>query len=146
MTDTASAEQRDIQHPAPQRGEVSLLAIVFGLVAAPTVWALHLTVNAALASSVCKGLSPNIGRDGALVAMTATGLTALGVSVIAAVVAYRGWRATQQKQESKHHIVFEVGEGRTRFLCVIGIVFSIGFFAASLFDLIAVYMVPLCAS
>lgn len=146
MSDTTSPAQKDIRHPAPRRGAVSLFGLVFGLAGAPLVWALHLTFNAAVAGRVCEATGPNLGRDGALVAMTVSGLIALSISAAAGLVAYRGWRATHEAQESQHHTVFDVGEGRTRFLCLIGIVFSAGFFAASLFDLIAVYMVPLCAS
>jgi hypothetical protein len=43
-----------------------------------------------------------------------------------------------------HHLV-EVGEGRSRFLAVCGMVTAGGFFIAIAFNTLSVLLVPLCA-
>jgi hypothetical protein len=138
-----------VAHPAPARHRVSGWALAFALLAAPFVWSEHLLVNSALASSACTGADIFFGlvtAESAEVLMLISGLIALAVAAAGGYVAYSAWVATSGDDEASHHHVLEVGEGRTRFLALVGMVFSGGFFAASVFDVIALFMVPLCAN
>ncbi len=149
----AAAESRTelgpISHPAPTRHRVSGWALAFALFGGPFVWSEHMLVNSAVASIACKGADPLFGAltvDTAWVLLIISSAVALIVSGAAGYVAYSAWAATSGDDEESHYSVVEVGEGRTRFLAMVGMVFSGGFFAASIFDVIALLMVPLCGS
>jgi hypothetical protein len=60
-------------------------------------------------------------------------------------VALRGWRATAQESPGPAHHLMEAGEGRTRYLSMIGMGFSLLFFVASVFGILIYAIEPLCA-
>jgi hypothetical protein len=66
-------------------------------------------------------------------------LTGLG-----AAVAYRSWQATRHENDGHTGHVLETGRGRTRFLGLLGMMTSLGFVAAVLFDTVVLFTVPLC--
>jgi hypothetical protein len=70
---------------------------------------------------------------------------ALLICVAAGAVSYRSWRATGQENQGHVHHLMEKGEGRTRYLALIGMCFSAIFFAAVLFGAIIFAIEPLCA-
>jgi hypothetical protein len=76
-----------------------------------------------------------------------TGIIALAVSLGALAVSWRNYDATRHEHEgadrSEQNLI-EVGEGRTRFLSMVGMIFSGSFFLASIFTLLGLFMVPLC--
>lgn len=71
-------------------------------------------------------------------------MLALVICTGAFLVAVRSWRVVGT--ESHGHMETEVGEGRTRFLGIIGMAFSVRFFCAVLFGLISLWIVQLCVS
>jgi hypothetical protein len=60
------------------------------------------------------------------------------------IVSFRNWRITGREVEGHIHHLIEKGEGRTRYLGIIGMAFSLLFFAAVLFGAIVLAIVPLC--
>jgi hypothetical protein len=143
-------------HPAPRRDKAGLVLLFFGLAAGPIVWSIHLVANYALASHSCfpdgapRFLAPSgIGRVW-LTLVAIDGLAML-VTAIAALISYRNWRTTR-RETSEHaspaaghaNELVEIGEGRTRFLALWGMLTSAGFILTILFDLVGLFVLPLC--
>ena len=134
-----------VQHPAPHRSRVGFPAAIFGLIAGPLAWSGHLLASYALASHHCypgavprQDMPGGAGLWGALLAIDAV---ALAIALLGTLTAFRGWSAS--RAEASHHPL-EVGEGRTRFLAICGMIASMGFLAAIAIDVVALFMVPLC--
>jgi hypothetical protein len=72
-------------------------------------------------------------------------LLALAICAAAGVVSFRNWRITGREVDGHIHHLIEKGEGRTRYLSIIGMAYSTLFFAAVLFGAIVLAIVPLCA-
>lgn len=134
-------------HPSPHRGKTRLAALLYGLVAAPLAWALGQVVNATVAQEACfPGTEPLAtpaiaDLRGIHVAVL---VAALLVSASAAMIALGAWRATRDEQAGGHHALLSIGEGRSRFMALAGLVTSVGFFIGTLFSVPAVLLVPGC--
>jgi hypothetical protein len=134
-------------HPAPQRDRVSLFALCFGLAAAPLAWVAQTIIGYALSSYACfPGDSPRsmplfAGAEQIAVAMN---LIAIVVAAVAASIACRSWQATRDEDDGRASHLVEVGEGRTRFLALWGMLTSVGFLVAMIFASLAILLVPLC--
>jgi hypothetical protein len=134
-------------HPAPHRHKVSLLALGFGLAAAPLAWAAQTITGYALSSHACfPGDTPRVAplfAEAGQIAV-AINLIAIVVAAAAAAIAYRSWRATRDENDGRLHHLVEIGEGRTRFLALCGMLASLGFLVAIIFASLAILLVPLC--
>ncbi len=146
-----------IEHPAPARGQAHLGVLLFGLMGAPVTWAAHLLANVTIAGRACYSGAELRPPD--LAAAHATQTLILAIDAVAAllalaalIVSYRAWRQTRHEQPpqsqdgSAHEHVAEVGEGRTRFIALGGILMSSVFFVAILFDTYAAIVMPECAN
>jgi len=137
----------DRAHPAPQRHQVGLLILGAALVATPAIWGLRLVLNFALASYFC---FPGSIRQYALPRWTwptllGVDVLAIAVAVLAAVVSWRNWQRTADERAVPGAPLIEIGEGRTRFLALWGLMTGIGFAVAGAFDLVTLWIVPVCA-
>jgi hypothetical protein len=117
---------------------VPLLLLV---AAPPTTWTAHLILNYTLASRVCfSGLQPltAILPPGHLLWFVLPFIDVVALTICAGtiVATYR----LRQLPETPAHA------GRTRFLAQWSVILGGGFFIATLFDAVAVFMVPLCAT
>ena len=138
-------------HPAPHRHRVPAAALVFGLVAAPTAWTGQLLVNATLAGYACypfgeprAALTP--GWSWLWPMLLAVDVVTLLVCIAGGIVALWCWRSTREERPGPSHHLIEAGEGRTRFLSMWGLLFSVGFACATVFDMVTLFVVPLCGS
>ena len=134
-------------HPAPQRHHVALLVLLAALFAVPTIWGLRLVLNFALASYFC---FPGTVRQYTLPGWTwptLLGIDALAIAValLAAAASWRNWQLTRDEAAASGAPLMELGEGRTRFLALWGLMTGIGFAVAIAFDLVALWIVPVCA-
>jgi hypothetical protein len=137
------------RHPAPHRGRVNLVALLYGLFAGPVAWAGNLMLSYGLAAHACyPGAWPlrqaDQGFGFAWPLIVAIHCVALAICASAAFVSFRNWRVTGRENEGHVHHLIEKGEGRTRYLGVIGMGFSALFFAAVLFSAIVLVIEPLC--
>lgn len=119
----------------------SVPPLLLSVAAPPAAWAAHLVLNYTLASRVCfPGAEP-------LTAILPPGhplwfvlplidVLALAICTGTIVAAYR----LRQIPETPAHA------GRTRFLAQWSVILGGGFFIATLFDAVAIFMVPLCAT
>jgi hypothetical protein len=138
-----------VTHPAPRREHAGFASLLFGLFGAPIAWSVHEMVSYGMASHACyPGAAP---RTTALpqghwiwAALLAVNLIAIGVAAAAAVTSYRSWAATRRESAGNAPHLLEVGEGRTRFLALWGVLTSAGFVLAIALDIIALLVVPLC--
>jgi hypothetical protein len=136
-------------HPAPHRDKVSMFLLLLGLMAAPLMWAGHLYLSYAFAAESCfPGDAPlKYAVEGAAAVRTILAVfdaVALTVAVVAGLIAFRSWRTTRHEAEQADQHAVEVGEGRTRFMAVWGMLSSGLFFGALLFATIASLAVPIC--
>ena len=127
-----------------------LVAALFGVFAGPFAWALQLNVNYALASYACfphTEARPRLlpGWQHFSWGLLVVNLAALALSGAAAFLSWRSCRATRQVYLGRGVALLEVGEGRTRFLAICGLMSAFGFATAILFNLFAVLTVPPCA-
>jgi hypothetical protein len=135
------------QHPAPHRRNVGLSSLLLGLTAAPVAWVTQLIVGYGVASHACfpgdmPRASPLFLATGTIV--TAFNLAAIIISIAGVVLSFRSWRATREEHAGRSHRLLDVGEGRTRFLAICGMLTSMGFLVATIFASIAILAVPLC--
>ncbi|VFU16471.1 hypothetical protein [Methylocella tundrae] len=147
----------DISHPAPARGEEKIVALAFGLMGAPLIWALHLLVNVSVAGQACAGAEPRLDATmtpgASQTFLLAVDGLACAVALAALFVSYRAWRATRRENATKQprqsgataaQHTTEIGEGRTRFIALGGILMSSLFLIAILFDSLAALAGPSC--
>ena len=136
-------------HPAPNRDKVSFWALMFGCCAAPVFWLGQLGLGYWVSAQVCYG-----GDHPTVTQMPGTLHTALIVFDIVAIVAalagltvsFASWRATQEEKEGGAHRALHIGEGRARFMALWGIMSSLWFLGAIVFETIGSLVVPVCTS
>lgn len=136
-------------HPAPHRDRVALWAILYGLFAAPIVWSGDLMTDYALVSHACYPgdlplVKAALGWGWVWPLVLAFHLLALVLIASGFLMAYQNWRVTGPPEGHAHHLL-EVGEGRTRFLGIVGMAFSVLFFFIAATETVAMALVPLCA-
>ena len=113
--------------------------LAFGAIGGPLAWGVRLVVNYALASHAC--FSGDVPRDDATSGwlwslLIAVDAAALLIAAIAVIVSYSSWRSTREEFEGSAPEVIDIREGRTRFLALWGMMTGLGFFLATVFDLV----------
>jgi hypothetical protein len=135
---------------SPQGHRVSLGALLFGFAAAPIAWIGQLLLNYGFSSYVCFPKSvplsePMVGWRWITPALFGLDALALILTIAGAVVSWRAFALTRDEHKGDHHHLIEVGEGRSRFLALSGLMTAGGFFLIVLFNTISLILVPLCA-
>lgn len=134
-------------HPSPQRHRIGRFAVWFAIAAAPLAWNLQLLFNVGLVAHGCfphdePRAQPIWSR--LPVAVGAIEVAALVVCVVAGLVAWRNWRRTRDERPGSAHHVLEGGDGRTRFMALVGLLTSALFGLAVVFAAIVLALVPPC--
>ena len=140
------------EHPAPHRGRVSIIASLASLIAGPAAWIVQLVVGYGLSSLACfphdaalRQSSPP-GWSSETLLLGAINGACLMVAIVSGVIALIHWRRTRGERGGGATQALEIGEGRTRFLAICGMLSSFGFALAILFDTPALLAVPACWS
>jgi hypothetical protein len=139
--------QVSVKHPAPHRHRVSLAALFFGLAAAPAAWNAQLLISVALSAHACYPRDVPLtlpiwgGLWPILVAIDVAGIV---LAVAGGLVSLRSWRLTFDEAPGSAHQLLDIGQGRTRFLAMFGVLTSVLFTLGMLFAAAAVFVVPLC--
>jgi hypothetical protein len=134
-------------HPAPHRERVRLWLLMFGMIAAPGFWIAQLLLSYGVSAVACYGSDhPTSIASGTVVrtALFVFDAVALIAALAGGIVSYASWRAVRAQQQHGRHPALEVGEGRTRFMALWGIMSSLCFGGAIVFNTIASVMAPLC--
>jgi CRISPR-associated DxTHG motif protein len=132
---------------APETHSVRFLTLLFGACAAPIVWLGQLMLGYGVSAYVCyPGDHPQslIATGPLFSALMVFDVVALIVCAASGLISWRAWRrSTSDKAHGSRHVL-HTGEGRDRFLALWGIMSSLWFFAAILFNVIASVTVPPC--
>jgi hypothetical protein len=140
----------DHPHPAPHRHSINFSLLAACLVGVPTLWGLRLVLNYFFDSYFCfpggDARRPTLPGGLGWVWPTILAIDVLTIlfAVGAIVVSYRNWSRTREEYASPHAPLIEIGEGRTRFLSLWGLMIGVGFLIAVLFDFLALWIVPVC--
>ncbi len=124
------------------RAPVSRLVLVACLAAGPIAWNAHIVALYALASETCfAGREPLAAADnrGTWMVLVALLCAALALSLIAGLWSYRNWRVSAGLDRGTK-------VRRTHYLARFAMLMSVGFAIAAVFDGIAMFMLPLCAT
>ena len=144
MSDAATPHE----HPSPHRTRISAAALLFTLAIGPAAWVLQQTLSYGVTSHVCFPFD-------APVAPTASTWSWLWPAILAASVAFLllalggvwialgAWRATR---DEKGGVLLDVGEGRSRFLAVCGLLAGSLFCLAIVFDMAVAVSLPSCGT
>jgi hypothetical protein len=140
------ARSPTLTHPA---SPPNLSYVVLALFAVPALWGVRLVVNFGLVSHYC---FPSGVRRGSLPGSfdwlwpTLLGIDLFTIVIAAAafVVSYRIWRITTDASITSRAPSIEIGEDRTRFLSFWGLLTSALLAVAIGFDIVALWIVPLC--
>jgi len=123
--------------PAPEAREPHFLWLLFGCSVAPLFWLGQMMLGYGLTAYVCyPGDHPVrlVSAGPLFAALMIADMVALGACATGAFVSWKAWG------------LLRAGEGRNRFLALWGLLSSLWFFAAILFNIFASIMVPVCRS
>lgn len=134
-------------HPAPHRARVGAVATWFAILAGPLAWSAQLLVNSTIAAHGCyphdMPLAGSIWGNARSV-MAGVEIVALAFCALAGLGGWRNWlRTRDEKQGSAHHLL-EAGDGRTRFMAMVGLMTSVLFLVAVAFAAFNLAAVPAC--
>lgn len=139
-------------HPTPHRGRARPLYLLAGLVAAPLAWIVQICTCEALASQACFPMrhplsEPALGSLLHLIAVVSGVCFVVSSAGIAA--AWVSWRATRRERVvgsgDLAQGLLDSGEGRTRFLALVGVLGSSVFMLGLLLTAMAAFVVSPCA-
>jgi hypothetical protein len=132
---------------APETRTVHFLTLLFGAAAAPIFWAGQIMLGYAVTAFACyPGDHPVQVNFGAALFSTvlAFDMVALVACAAGGLVSWLSWRKVRHGASHRH--ILHTGEGRDRFLAMWGIMSSLWFFFAVLFNTIASLTVTPCLS
>ena len=130
---------------APETRSIKFLVLLFGACAAPVFWIGQVVLGYGLTAYACyPGDHPvRPAATGAIFsALMAFDAVALLATACGAWVSWQAWRYA--REGTSHRDVLHTGEGRDRFLAIWGLLSSLWFFFAILFNSIASILVPPC--
>ena len=119
----------------------------FAILGAPTAWSIQQLVSPTIFAHGCYPEDMPLFEP---IWGNALGVTlwieaiAIVLCVAAGVVAWRNWRRTRDEKEGSAHHLMESGDGRTRFMALVGLICSGLFLIAVAFSTALLYMVPPC--
>jgi hypothetical protein len=132
---------------APETRSVKFITLLLGACAAPIFWLGQLMLAYGVTAYTCyPGDHPqSLAAAGPLfAALMASDMTALIACIAGGMVSWRAWRRSTADKGGRHSHLLHTDEGRDRFLALWGIMSSLWFFAAILFNIIASVTVPPC--
>ena len=144
--------QARIEHPAPASGQVAPVWLFAGLAGAPAAWVMQMLVDYGLASNACTltqgrhGQQASAGFAGETWVLMAVNLAFFAVAVGAGLLSRSHWNTTRGETAGGVHAQLSIGEGRTRFVALAGMMTAFTFALAILFDTVEPLIVPLCWS
>lgn len=147
MAATHDLPQVSIEHPSPHRNRVGLTALFFGLCAAAFAWDAQLLVSSALVGHACYPGDMLLRLplwSGLWWWLLGIGLGGIALAIAGGLMSWRNWHRTKEEKEGSADDLLAVGEGRTRFLAMFGILCSFLFGVGLIFATAAVLVVPLC--
>lgn len=138
-----------ITHPSPHRGKVSAAWLLAGLAIPPTAWVLGMLVGFIISSNACPSVAsaaPQVGLAGDAALLIVVELVCLAATIASGLMSRRQWRRVRLEKQDSEHAHLTLGEGRTRFIALTGMLTSGVFAVAILFNLLEPILIPICRS
>ena len=143
------AEAATFGHPSPGKDGATIMALILGFFGGPFAWTGQLLVSYGLTSYACyPGPTP---RDALLPGwwllspgLTVLGVASLGIALAALVASWRTYARTRAEMQGRMNDLLDVGEGRSRFLALCGLLTSGAFAVVIVFDTVSLYLLPPC--
>lgn len=137
------------EHPSPHRERVGNGALLAALAAGPAAWIIQLVAGYAVASVACTarrsaGAPSGIAFTGELTLLIAINLVCLAVVVAGGVFCRIVWNRVAGEKAGGPEAALTIGDGRTRFIAVCGMLSSVGFALAVLFNTVEPLIGPGC--
>lgn len=132
---------------APETRRISFILLLFGAAAAPIFWLGQLMLGYWVTAVGCyPGDHPAaaVSTQTLMNALIAFDIVALIACAAGAAISWRSWQWSKDAKPDRHYAL-NIRAGRTRFLAIWGLMSSLWFFGAILFNVIASLMVPPCA-
>ena len=119
-------------HPAPHRHQTAGWHTALGLCGAPAAWVVVMSLSVIWPG--CSGRPP----------LAVAGVIAIAIAGACGWLAFKAWRKTRAEAAGGQAKTLDIGEGRARFLATLGMLSSGLFGAASLYDVLAAFLVTSC--
>jgi hypothetical protein len=146
MAETVAASS-NTPHPAPHRDRTNLFSLWFGIFAAPVAWNLQLLIATAFSGHLCypdqDPLGPEVGRHLSWV-LGLIDVLGMVLALVALAVAIGNWRRVRREKGGGGRHLLDAGEGRTRFMAMLGIANSLLFLVALIFASLNLFFFPMC--
>jgi hypothetical protein len=134
-------------HLSPQPAKISLTSLWFGILGVSLAWMSLELVSYVLITAICNADTPSTilaHTDTVWQSLLPINLLVALFALFATGVAVHNGRKACDKMSGSAHYLLEVGEGRTCFFAVFGLLTSIGFLVALVFSAVTFFLVPLC--
>lgn len=145
-----SGPENGQEHPAPHRARVPVVWLLAGLAIPPGAWIVEMLVGVGIASNACPLTTGSPARQGGFggEALVLIGITSLCLvaAVASGLMSRRHWLAVRHEKDDSEHSHLTLGEGRTRFVALAGMLTAGTFGIAILFSLLEPLVIPLCWS
>ncbi len=147
-----SSDPAQIEHPSPHRHHVSVPWLLAGLVMPASAWALEMLIAYGIASNACTltqghhGQREMAGFSGEVTIMIVVQLVFLGIAIGSGVMSWRNWCSVRAEKTDSEHSHLTLGEGRTQFVALAGMLTAGIFGIAITFNLLEPLLIPLCWS
>lgn len=137
----------DATHPAPHRDRVSLAALFFGILGAPAAWNLQELISASITGHICYPGAEPIAIPlwhGMWTVLLIIDIVGILIAFAALLVSIRNWHRVHEEMAGSGHVLVDIGEGRTRFMSMVGILTSSLFLLGLIFASASIFVFPLC--
>ncbi len=136
-------------HPSPQRDRVAPGLLMLALASGPGGWIAQLIVDYALSAQLCgarrlAGAPSGARYDGQTAVLLGVSLLCLAIVVAGGMFCRRVWNRVADEKSGGADDALSIGEGRTRFLAVCGMLSAVGFTIAVAFNTVEPLLLPAC--
>lgn len=136
-------------HPSPHRDRVDHRWLFAALASGPAGWIVQLVFGYGVAGQACElrrmaGAPGGPAFAGEPVLLIAVDLAGLAVVVAGGIFCRWAWNRVGNEKPGGPEAALAIGDGRTRFLAVCGMLSAVGFTIAVVFNTVEPLLVPAC--
>ena len=142
MSQASHSSHKHIGHPSPHRLRVGLFPLVISLLGAPGAWIIQMLGSEVLAGNGC--IHQGFAARHLMMCLYALSITCFFIGTFSCITAWVSWLKAKHELEGESKHVMNIGEGRTRFLVLLGVFSSLIFIIAILFTGSALVLVAPC--
>ena len=138
-----------IDHPSPHRNRISVSWLLAGLAVPPVAWALEMLMSYGISSNACpltRMPDPKPGFSGEAIVLIVLQLACLVATTASGLMSWRHWQRVRSEKTDSEHSHMTIGDGRSRFMALAGMLTAGMFAVAILFNVLEPMILPLCWS